>query len=260
VSNAYLREDKSFRIELLRPGKGGIPVIVTNGFLTEGDNERWGGWRSMVDARYPDSPVYRVRWGAKELRDFGVLGAGLAGKVGGVVAVKGAAAMASKAGAQFLGRAVAPAILTADLAKNPWHVAKNRADKTGVVVGDLLARTEAEAYVLIGHSLGARVMVVAAEALGTKPGGPRIQAAHLLGAAIGARSNWDALTAAVDEAVYGYHSVNDNVLKFVYRTVQGGQAAAGYEGFSPAATKLVNVDVSESVKTHFDYQDSVQLM
>lgn len=260
VSNAYLREDKSFRIELLRPGKGGTPVIVANGFLTEGDNERWGGWRSMVDARYPDSPVYRVRWGAKELRDFGVLGAGLAGKVGGATAVKGAAAMATKAGAQFLGRTVSPAIVATDLARNPWHVAKNRADKTGVVVGDLLARTDAEAYVLIGHSLGARVMVVAAEALGTKPGGPRIQAAHLLGAAIGARSNWDALTAAVDDAVYGYHSVNDGVLKFVYRTVQGGQAAAGCQGFSPAATKLVNVDVSESVKTHFDYQDNVQLM
>ncbi|CCH78559.1 conserved hypothetical protein [Nostocoides japonicum T1-X7] len=114
VSNAYLREDKSFRIELLRPGRGGVPVIVANGFLTEGDNEKWGGWRAIITARYPDSPVYRARWGAKELKGLGMPGAGLLGKTGG--------------------------------------------------------RTEVMSYVLIGHRLGARVMVVAAEALGTKPG------------------------------------------------------------------------------------------
>jgi hypothetical protein len=260
VSNAYLREDKSFRIELLRPGKGGVPVIVANGFLTEGDGERWGGWRSIVDARYPDSPVYRVRWGAKELKDFGALGSALLSKAGGAAATKGAAAMATKAGAKLLGRSVSPALVAGELAKNPWHVAKNRADKTGVILADLIARTETESFVLVGHSLGARLMVVALEALGTKPSGPRIQSAHLLGTAIGAKSNWDPLTAAVDEAVYGYHSVNDKVLKFVYKTVQAGQPAAGCLGFSPASTKLVNVDVSDSVKTHFDYQDNVRLL
>ena len=259
VSNAYLREDKSFRIELLRPGKGGVPVVVSNGFLTEGDTERWGGWREVVSARYPDSPVYRVRWGAKELRDFGVFGVGLLGAVSGSTTVRTGASLATMAGAKILGRTLTPALLASDLVKNPWHVAKSRADKTGVIIGDLLARTDAESYVLIGHSLGARAMAVAAEALGTKPGGPRLEAVHLLGAAIGAKSNWDALTAAVDEAVYGYHSTTDNVLRVVYRTVQGGQSAAGCSGFSPVSSKLVNVNVTSSVKTHFDYQDNIQL-
>lgn len=259
VANAYLREDKSFRIELLRPGKGGVPVLVANGFLTEGKGEKWGGWKSIVNARYPDSSVYRVWWGAKELRDFGVLTAGALGKAGGLAAVKTAAALGTKAGAKLLGNIVGPAMIATDLAKNPWHVAKNRADKTGVIVGDLLARTEAESYVLIGHSLGARAMVVAAESLGTKPGGPRIQSAHLLGAAIGAKSNWDALTAAVDEGVYGYHSTNDGVLKFIYKTAQAGETAAGLVGFSPHSSKLQNINVSDHVMTHFEYQEKVQL-
>ncbi|WP_082571440.1 DUF726 domain-containing protein [Agromyces sp. Root1464] len=260
VANAYLREDKSFRIELLRPGKGGVPVLVANGFLTDGKGDKWGSWKTIVNERYPDSPVYRVWWGAKELRDFGVLGANALGKAGGVATAKAAAAVGTKAGAKFLGNVVGPAMIAADLAKNPWHVAKSRADKTGVIVGDLLARTDAESYVLIGHSLGARVMVVAAESLGTKPGGPRIRSAHLLGAAIGAKSNWDSLTSAVDEVVYGYHSTNDNVLKVVYRTAQAGEAAAGLLGFTPVSSKLQNVNVSDSVKTHFDYQDNVQLL
>lgn len=259
VANAYLREDKSFRIELLRPGKGGVPVLVANGFLTDAKGEKWGGWKTIVNDRYPDSPVYRVFWGAKELRDFGVLGAGALGKAGGSAAAKAAAASATKAGAKVLGNVVGPAMIATDLAKNPWHVAKSRADKTGVIVGDLLARTDAESYVLIGHSLGARVLVVAAQTLGTKPGGPRIQSAHLLGAAIGAKSNWGGLTAAVDDAVYGYHSTTDNVLKYVYRTAQAGETAAGFSGFTPASTKLRNIDVSTRVKTHFDYQDNVHL-
>ncbi|WP_448235366.1 DUF726 domain-containing protein [Microbacterium paulum] len=259
VSHAYLREDKSFRIELLRPGKGGVPVIVANGFLTDGAGEKWGGWKQIVSDRYPESPVYRVRWGSKELRDFGILGAGLAGKAGGVAVAKGAAALGTKAGAKFLGNVIGLAMIATDVAKNPWHVAKSRADKTGVIVGDLLARTEAESYVLIGHSLGARVMVVAAETLGTKPGGPRIQSAHLLGAVIGAKSSWDALTAAVDEVVYGYHSTHDAVLKFVYRTAQAGETAAGLVGFAPVSSKVQNVDVSDRVKTHFDYLANAHL-
>ncbi|WP_334149794.1 DUF726 domain-containing protein [Microbacterium sp.] len=260
VSNAYLREDRSFSIDLLRPGNGGVPVVFASGFLTEGKGEKWGGWKSIINERYPDSPVYRVRWGAKELRDFGILGAGAMGKAGGVAAAKVAAAAGTKAGARFLGNVVGPAMIATDLAKNPWHVAKSRADKTGVVVGDLLARTDAESYVLIGHSLGARVMVVAAETLGTKPDGPRIQSAHLLGAAIGAKSNWDALTAGVDSGVYCYHSGTDNVLKYVYRAAQAGETAAGLVGFTPIATKLQNIDVSASVKTHFDYLDNVHLL
>lgn len=259
VSNAYVREDKSFRIELLRPGKGGVPVLVANGFLTEGDQEKWGGWKKIVDDRYPDSPVYQVRWGAKELKDFGAMGIGLAGRAGASTAVRGAAAAANKAGAKLFGSTFTPAFIAPDLAKNPWHVAKNRADKTGVIVADLLARTDADAYVLIGHSLGARVMAVATETLGTRSGPPRIQAVHLLGAAIGAKSNWGPLTAAVEEAVYGYHSTNDAVLKYVYRVAQAGQTAAGLTGFSPASHKLVNVDVTDQVSTHFEYQGNVVL-
>ena len=259
VANAYLQEDKSFRIELLRPGSGGVPVLVANGFLTEGTVEKWGGWKAIVNERYPDSPVYRVWWGAKELRDIGILGAGAASKAGAVVAAKLAAAAATKAGAKLLGNVVGPAIMAADLAKNPWHVAKSRADKTGVILGDLLARTGAKSYVLIGHSLGARLMVVAAEALGTYQNGPRVESAHLLGAAIGAKSNWDDLTAGVDEAVYCYHSKNDTVLKLVYRTAQFGETAAGVLGFSPESSKIRNIDVSEQVGSHFEYLDKIGL-
>lgn len=259
VSNAYVREDSSFRIDLLRPGKGGVPVVVANGFLTDGMSERWGHWKSIVDDRYADSPVYRVMWGSKELRDFGILGVNAVGKAGGTAVMKAAAAVGTKAGARFLGSVAGPLMAATDLAKNPWHVAKSRADKTGVILGDLLARTDAESYVLIGHSLGARVMAIAAEGLGSKPNGPRVESAHLLGAAIGTKRNTNALTSAVKDAVYCYHSTNDSILKYVYKTAQAGETAAGLIGFKFSSDKLQNIDVSESVRTHFDYLDNVRL-
>jgi hypothetical protein len=213
VVSAYVREDKCFRIERLRQGPG-VPVVVCNGFLSE-SGHGWDEWENIVTERYPDSPVFRVHWGAKELAELAFFSGGGAAKFAVGSALKRWAARATRQGAKKLGP-LAPALLAADLAKNPWHVAKNRADKTGVIVADLLARTDAGSYVLVGHSLGARAMAVAVQTLGSKgDNGPRVQAAHLLGAAIGAKSDWHTLAAAVDDAVFNYHSTNDSVLKFL---------------------------------------------
>lgn len=111
-------------------------------------------------------------------------------------------------------------------------------------------------------------MTVAAQALGTKPGAPRLHAVHLFGAAIGARGDWTTLAAGVDEGVYSYHSGGDNVLRLLYKAAQGGQTAAGQTGLVAApgtllSHKIVNVDVSDRVSSmvlaHFEYQDKVDL-
>lgn len=267
VMNTYVREDNSFHIELLQGGRG-TPVIVCNGFLSE-KGKGWGEWYDIVTKRYPDSPVYRVHWGAKELKHLGTLASSSALKTAGASQIQTAAAAATKAGAKKLGP-LAPALVAAGLAKNPWHVARSRANKTGVIMADLLARTTADSYVLIGHSLGARAMAVAAQTLGTDPkdravnalhhsDAPRLEAVHLLGAAIGDRSDVEALTARVDDAVYNYYSENDNVLKYLYTAAQGGQTAAGFSGFATADDKVKNINVSDVVKGHSEYHSTVSL-
>ncbi|MCU0267318.1 MAG: TMCO4 family protein [Acidimicrobiales bacterium] len=256
ITNAYVREDKSFHIEMLQGGHG-VPVVVCNGFLSE-SGQGWGEWKDLVTRRYPDSPVYRVHWGAKELKDLGILAGYGTVKAAAPTAIKKAAMAATKKGAGLLGP-VGPVLLGSSLAKNPWHVAKNRADKTGVVLADLLARTKAKSYVLIGHSLGARVMVVTAQTLATKRDGPRVEAAHLTGAAIGAKSDWLTLTKRVNDTIYNYYSTNDNVLKYLYAAAMGGQTAAGVAGFTPIPPSLKNIDVSAQVARHSDYYTMVTL-
>lgn len=257
IANAYVREDKSFHIEMLQGGSG-TPVVVCNGFLSE-SGRGWGEWREIITQSYPDSPVYRVHWGAKELKNIAFLGGGAAAKAIGVPAMQQAAARAAKLAAKKLGP-IAPGLLAADLAKNPWHVAKNRAEKTGAILADLIARTTEDSFILVGHSLGARAMVFAAQALSSKSDGPRIESMHLLGAAIGAKGDWKSLVEGVSGIVYNYHSTNDGVLKNVYPVAQAGQTAAGRNGFMPEVRGLKNIDVSDTVKTHSGYHEHVQLL
>jgi pimeloyl-ACP methyl ester carboxylesterase len=239
-------------------GGPGVPVVVCNGFLSD-KGKGWAEWKSLVTKRYPDSPVYRIHWGAKELKDLGILASMGGLKVAGPAAIKQAALAATKKGASKLGP-LGPFLLGAELAKNPWHVARSRADKTGAIIADVLARTEGPTWVLVGHSLGARVMAVAAQALGTKPDGPRLQAVHLTGAAIAAKCDPQEMTAAVDDAIYNYHSTNDIVLKYLYSAAEGGRVSAGGTGFTPAAGKLINVDVSADIKSHSDYYSKFNLL
>ena len=256
ASTAYVSDDKSFRIEQLRDGRG-ASVLLASGFLTEG-GDGWGSWQRMIDERYPNNPVYRIHWGSKELSAFGVLaGFGL----GKAVAAKTVAVAAKRASRRAAGRVpfVAPLFIAHDVVTNPWTIAKNRAEMTGAILADVIARTPRERYILVGHSLGARVMVTAAQALGTVSGNPRLESVHLLGAAVSSKGNWRPLSESVTGQVWNYRSRNDTVLKLLYRNLQLGQHAAGVVGLQTSFPSLKNRDVSRAIGSHSAYFDAVHL-
>jgi hypothetical protein len=252
---AYVKADSSFRIECLRGGTG-TPVVVANGFLTQGTTG-WADWNALIDARYPLAPVYRVHWGAKELKALGVLLAVGGGKQAARAVLANFARQASKKVGMLAG--LAGLLLAGDLAANPWTVARTRADMTGAVLADLIARTDHDRFILIGHSLGARVMVKAGQLLGTRPDAPKVEAMHLLGAAVGSKGDWRTLDAAVVQKVWNYHSRNDKVLSQVYRSAQLGETAVGCRGFKSSFPKIVDRDVSRRVAGHSGYFNAVTL-
>lgn len=256
VTSAYISEDKSFKIEKIQEGSG-VPVLVANGFLTEGTDTS-NEWRTLVLASYPNAAIYRVHWGSKELAALGlVLGIGVGRRAAGVTA-KNLAARATRAGAKKLGPLTA-AMLAADVAKNPWHTAKVRADRTGVALAGLLARTEEPAFVLVGHSLGGRVMVSAAEALALKGGAVKIESVHLLGAAVGMKRDWHPLERAVTGTVSNYFSTRDNVLRYAYTVVQPGSTAIGLRGIKSRLPRIKDRDVTKLVSNHSEYIGVVRL-
>lgn len=257
ITNAYVSEDKSFAIEKFRDGPG-IPVIVARGFTTEKD-PNWKSAMQMVERRYPDSPIYRLHWGSKELSKLAALAVKNLGAKQAMAAAGGAAARAGKMAAKKLGP-VAPALLASDLLKNPWHTAVVRADRTGVALAGILARTEVESYVLVGHSLGARAMIAAAETLGTSKDAPRIDTMHLLGAAEGKKADWRPLSEAVTGTVNNYYSTKDGVLKYMYAAAQVGSVAVGLRGFECKYANIKDRNVSAKVAGHSEYFDKVKLL
>lgn len=146
-----------------------------------------------------------------------------------------------------------------DVATNPWSVAKNRAGMTGAVLADLIARCDDVPFILVGHSLGARVMVTAAQALASKPGGLRIAEMHLLGGAVGAKGDWRTLHEAVSGTVWNYYSGRDGVLKFVYQAIHGGQKPIGLVGIRSRFANIRDVNVTSLVDNHGAYFSAASL-
>lgn len=85
----------------------------------------------------------------------------------------------------------------------------------------------------------------------------RVEAVHLLGAAIGQDAKWDPLGEALSGLVHNYHSHNDRVLGYLYPGAMGGRKAIGFEGLS--APFAVNHDVSDAVKAYSAYYENVEL-
>lgn len=256
ATSAYVSSDKSFRIEKLRDGARPA-VVLASGFLTEGQ-DGWGAWQRLIDERYPDSAVYRVHWGAKELKSLAVVAGVGAGKVAVRKILVSAGRRGSRAFSSLPG--IGWVLAAHDVAASPWAVAKNRAGMTGAVLADLIARTDDGPYVLVGHSLGARVMVHAAQALGTRTGvEPQIESMHLLGAAVGRRGDWQSLNAAVSGTVWNYWSSRDAVLGTIYKLAEAGQQAVGHAGFGSKFARIKDRNVSRSVGGHSEYVSGVTL-
>ncbi|WP_143447892.1 DUF726 domain-containing protein [Kineosporia sp. R_H_3] len=251
---AYAGADPSFGIEQMRSGTGS-PVVFATGFLTEGQ-AGWKEWQRLVDTRYPDAPVYQVHWGAKELKHLTALVTSSTVKA----AVHEIVAQGARRGSRSFGLPGIGWLLGLHgVATNPWTIAKVRAGMTGAALADLISRSVEGPYVLMGHSLGARVMVTAALALGTRSGPSRIEAMHLLGAAVGRDGDWRCLDQAVSGHVWNYWSENDGVLRWLYSLAEVGETAVGQAGFKSKFARIKDRNVTRHVSGHSAYISGVTL-
>jgi hypothetical protein len=258
ISNGYFGDVEGFHIEQLTEGEG--PTIVCiNGFLNEGNETASAEWLKSVIRQYRDNPIVHVSWESKRLKQI----AEFAGSFSSKQTAWHTAWWAGKRGLKTAAKRAAPfgwSMTALGLASNPWTIACIKAAETGALLADLIARTDRE-YILLGHSLGARVAYFCMEALASKSE-VFIREAHLFGGAIdcGDRSeenksnkvDWDSVTTAVTGGIWNYHSDNDGVLKFLYPK---GDHFQGYPiGRNPINhPRVKNIDVTDAVAGHSHY-------
>jgi hypothetical protein len=155
VSNAYLGEVKDFKIRKHNEGRG-PSIICIDGFLTQKmDDPR--EWKRALRNGYRRHNWYHVNWETKTRRELGsILGRDTTGEAARRFGTKLAERALKKAGGKI--NPLTWIATAADLIGNPWHVAMVKAAMTGVLLADILARTQRKEFILIGHSLGARVI------------------------------------------------------------------------------------------------------
>jgi len=266
ISNSYYGDIDGFEIIKIKPGKG-PSIICIDGFLTEKSKEAPEQWLSDLSKIYPENEIFYVKWEAKRLQDI----ANSASLVGGQETLKkglfGLAKSASKTAATKLAP-VGIAFQALGLATNPWSVAGVKAYQTGALLADIIARTEKE-YILIGHSLGARVIYSCLASLKTKDE-RFIKDVHLLGGAVNNNYssnkdssdsvNWSGIDNSVSGSINNYYSSNDSILKYLYKVGEGvkfdlGKPIGRHEINS---SKINNVDVSNHVSGHTKYKEKME--
>jgi hypothetical protein len=254
VSNQYVGQIQDF--DILRYNEGeGTSIVFVNGFLNQ-DNDDIEDWRDGARKRFKKNPWYLITWESKRKAAIGKMLGGNATKA----AIAEVFKKFARWGTKKAGSKINPltwAAFAAELAGNDWHSAMTKASMTGILLADLIARTPRKRYILVGHSLGARVIYYTLEALSTRTSTPLISDAILLGGAIGAEDEqgWECATKAVSGRIYNCFSSNDDVLNYAYR---GASALMSLPiGVSPItldSEKIANWDCSELVGSHMAWK------
>lgn len=256
IANAYAKEVKGFEVRKISQGvRKGPAIVCIDGFLTQGAKGLEEDWRAGLSSAFPENPWYHIGWESKALADLGECVIGSLHRSGFPVLVN----LAKKAMQKPPG-GITQVFSAFQLARNPWHVAMVKSMMTGALIADMLCRTtQKRNFILIGHSLGARVIFYALQALATRTGRKNIAHAILLGGAVGrARRHWELATEAVSGKIINCFSQRDDVLKCLYKFGTAfSSKPVGRGPIQSSTLGIVNVNVTDLVSGHTDYKPAL---
>lgn len=253
VSNKYFGEVDHFDIRKLKSGtKHG--VIFVNGFLSQANHDT-SDWTTHLEEHFKRHSWYHVDWEAENLRKLGRMIIS-APRAAGVEFAKSVATRALKAAPKKIGP-LALISNVADLASNPWHSGMVKAQKTGAMLADAIARTPGWTFTLAGHSLGARVAYYALEILSTQRT-KKIENVYLLGGAVGRGDDegWRKAASAIKGKIFNCYSRNDDTLGYLYRGANLLLSEPiGYDKITFQSSKIHNFDCTALVNGHMEWKD-----
>lgn len=251
VSNSYFGKVDHFDIRSLRAGNKHA-IIVVNGFMSQ-KGEDVSDWTEHLHGRFRRNSWYHVDWESKNLHKLGAYLA-KAPKIAGLEFAKELGKRALKGTPKRLGP-LALANHVVDALGNPWHSTMVKASMTGLLLADAIARTPGWRFTLAGHSLGARVIYYALEALST--GNKKVEDIYLLGGAVGRNDEkgWSKAASAVRGSIYNCYSKNDDVLRYLYRGASGYTSQpAGFAPITLDDPKVLNINCTDFVGGHMEWK------
>jgi hypothetical protein len=245
IINNYIGNIQDFKIQKVNEGRGPALIFI-NGFLSEKTQDS-KDWRDAVRKLFVNNPWYFTTWEASTLTELYKL---LTGQTINV--------MKHLLPSEKTFNPLGWASFIMNLIKNPWLTAMVKAMVTGSLIAALMARTNnKDGFILMGNSLGTRVIYYALEALSTQEINC-VKDVYLLGGTIDGADieGWEKAARAVDGNIYNCYSSNDTVLKYLcqpanlFLTKPIGLGPIEYQDI-----KIKNIDVSDLVSSHMEYKD-----
>ena len=255
-----------FKVRLVRAGRDPA-VICINGFHNEEMDENSSRikdqeWLDGLGAAYADRAIYRIVWPSKTF-DITKLQLGKTALLtAGSIALARLSMRANKSnGSLHVAGPLAIGTFAAAAADFSWLTSLSNARRTAYLLAELISRCEDRTFVLIGHSLGARVCVLTLRRLAKRAvRKSRISDVHLLGGAIDKvnAEYWEPIAKLIDGRCTNYHSDHDAVLQWLYPAGTANLLAKPIGRYTIPTTpdtehKIASVDVSHLVKDHQHY-------
>ena len=224
-------------------------LVAVSGFLSAKDDFAQN-WRGLSEPfKYSDR--WSLRWESEHLLRLGKV---ISGPFREFVLSK-----LIERGALSASKAAAGALMTPMLASqalrlidNPYHIARDRAVKSGAVLADCLRERVfgARPVSLVGFSLGTRLIVEALRDLGSTNSLGLVDSVYLLGGATPAALLDEVARAPVMGQMFNVHASCDLVLKVLFQTAELTKPI----GLQPIDVPgVIDVDVSQLVDGHMDY-------
>ena len=213
-------------------------VLVINGFLSGKGNDI-SDWLEVVDALYPNNKVIHVKWKAGNLNDL-MLDNGLIKMIPDVTTQD---SLIKKLGVV--------GFVAINKVSGHWRKAFTETEVVGIALADLIEHDpELEGCILMGHSLGARIISHTMDKLIVT----KVSKCYLLAGAVSSNSNiWDSIIERHQSTTFINCMSNlDTVLKYAYkigtlsRDVPIGLQPILYEE-NPS---IINLDVTHIAQKH----------
>lgn len=248
VKDMFL-SDSIDKFKITKHKDGNYPAIITISGFTSEDKDNRKDWEKCISRIYPDREWFHLEWNSKKIPfDKEPMT-----KMPDILKTN---EIKKPKYLKFIKYAVYRTNILLHLSdifiNNYWHVAVRNSSKTGECLAEILSACQKKEFVLIGHSLGARVIYNCLNHLYEKKLTSNIIEIHLLGGAVeNDTEKWLRASFMVKKHIYNYYSFYDMVLTSSYRI--------GMLSFFPIGLyqikneKVVNLPSSRFIKGHTEY-------
>ncbi|WP_169628304.1 DUF726 domain-containing protein [Flavobacterium frigidarium] len=254
------------KFKITKQRDGNYPAIITISGWRSQDKDNRKDWEESILKIYPDREWFHLEWNSEKIP---FIDKALESNMPSInmetekpndynKIFKRAFFLASLVVSPIV-PLVTSSLLHTKLLNNYWHTAVRNSKQTGDNLAQVLNACKNKDFILVGHSLGARVIFNCLSYLSEKGLHSNIFEIHLLGGAVSSNpKKWSKTSLTVKNKIYNYYSDNDNVLKTAYRASMLSTEPIGL--YEIENKKVINRNTTIYIDGHTEYIKNFSLI